>query len=87
MPGSGADGRRGKKRRMDDDLRRDRHVMVSGDRIPGLAGISAPVWNSAHELVGALTLTAPEQRVQKSFVDEVRQSADRLTAALGGSPV
>ncbi|MEN9892639.1 MAG: hypothetical protein RLY78_2934, partial [Pseudomonadota bacterium] len=33
---------------------------------------------------GALTLTAPEIRVQPSFVDELRASAARLTQALGG---
>jgi DNA-binding IclR family transcriptional regulator len=59
--------------------------MVTGDRIPGLAGISAPVWRSGGDLAGALTLTAPEQRVQPAFVDELRASAARLTRALGGA--
>ena len=75
----------GAKGRLYDQVRRDGYVMVTGDRIPGLVGISAPVWNAAQELVGALTLTAPEQRVQPSFIDELRQSAVRLTDALGGS--
>jgi len=74
----------GAKGRLYEQVRRDGFVMVTGDRIPGLCGISAPVWNSAHELVGALTLTAPEQRLQPSFIDELRQSAARLTLALGG---
>lgn len=74
----------GAKGRLYDRVRRDGYVMVTGDRIPGLVGISAPVWNPAHEIVGALTLTAPEQRVQPSFIDELRQSAARLTDALGG---
>ena len=75
----------GAKGRLAEQVRRDGYVMVTGDRIPGLCGISAPVWNSAQELVGALTLTAPEHRLQPSFIDELRQSAARLTDALGGS--
>lgn len=67
-----------------EQVRRDGWLMVSGDRVPGLVGISAPVWNAAHELVGALTLTAPEQRVQPAFAEALRQSAQRLTEALGG---
>lgn len=66
-----------------DQVRQDGHVMLSSDRIPGLVGISAPVWDAGHHLVGALTLTAPEQRVQAFFVDELRQSAQRLTRLLG----
>ncbi len=70
--------------RLHDQVRRDGYVMVTGDRIPGLVGISAPVWRTGTELAGALTLTAPEIRVQPSFVDELRASAARLTQALGG---
>ncbi len=66
-----------------DRVRQDGYVMLSSDRIPGLVGISAPVWDAERHLVGALTLTAPEQRVQAFFVDELRQSAQRLTRLLG----
>jgi DNA-binding IclR family transcriptional regulator len=76
----------GARGRLYDRVRRDGFVIITGDRVPGLCGISAPVWGSAHELVGALTLTAPEQRVQPSFVDELRQAAAALTGALGGGP-
>lgn len=75
----------GAKGRLYEQIRRDGYAMLAGDRIPGLAGISAPVWRPGRELVGALTLTAPEQRVQPSFVDELRASAARLTRALGGA--
>lgn len=67
-------------------VRRDGYVRVSGDRVPGLVGISAPVWNAAGELVGALTLTAPESRAQPAFDDALRAAAARITARLGGSP-
>ena len=75
----------GAKGRIYDAVRRDGYVTITGDRIPGLAGISAPVWRSGGELAGALTLTAPEQRLQPSFIDDVRASAKRLTDALGGT--
>ncbi|HMN81347.1 MAG TPA: IclR family transcriptional regulator [Burkholderiaceae bacterium] len=75
----------GAKGRLYDQVRRDGYVILTSDRVPGLTGISAPVWNSEGELVGALTLTALEQRVLPSFVDELRRSAARLTEALGGA--
>lgn len=73
----------GARGRLYEQIRRDGFVMIRGDRVPGLAGISAPVWNGAGELVGALTLTAPEVRIEPRFVGEVRASAARLSAALG----
>lgn len=73
----------GAQGRIYDQVRQDGYVMLSSDRIPGLVGISAPVWDAEHHLVGALTLTAPEQRVQAFFVDELRKSAQRLTRLLG----
>lgn len=76
----------GAKGKLYDQVRRDGYVMVASDRVPGLVGISAPVWNAAREVVGALTLTAPEQRVQASFVEELRSSAAKLTEALRGTP-
>lgn len=67
-----------------DQVRRQGHVLLSGDRVPGLSGVAAPVWKSGGELVGALTLTAPDARMKPAFVDELRKAAARLTAALGG---
>lgn len=75
----------GARGRICEQIRRDGYVMLTGDRIPGLTGISAPVWRAGGELVGALTLTVPEQRVKASFVADLCASAARLTAALGGS--
>lgn len=76
----------GGRGRLHEQVRRDGYILLSGDRVPGLVGISAPVWNAAGELVGALTLTAPEGRVKPGFVGELRASAARLTAQLGGMP-
>lgn len=67
-----------------DQVRDQGWLMITGDRVPGLVGISAPVWRAGGELVGALTLTAPQPRLQPSFIEELRASAQRLTALLGG---
>ncbi len=74
----------GARGRIYDQVRKDGYVMLNSDRIPGIVGISAPVWNASQTLEGALTLTAPEQRIKSHFVDELRLSARRLTVALGG---
>ncbi|MBT9597130.1 MAG: IclR family transcriptional regulator [Vitreoscilla sp.] len=66
-------------------IRREGHALRTGDRVEGLTGISAPVWGAAGELVGALTLTLPEQRMQPHFVQAVRQMAERATRSLGGN--
>ena len=65
--------------------RRDGYLSITGDRVAGLVGISAPVWNAAGELVGALTLTVPEPRLRPAFVEALKTSAARLTALLGGT--
>jgi DNA-binding IclR family transcriptional regulator len=74
----------GARGRLYDQIRRDGFVRVTGDRVPGLVGVSAPVWSSAGAVVGALTLTVPEQRFQPSFVGALRGTAARLTELLGG---
>lgn len=67
-----------------DRIRKDGYVVVTGDRIPGLVGISAPVWRAGNQLAGALTLTTLEQRMQPWFVDELRKSAEAASRLLGG---
>lgn len=76
----------GARGRLYDQVRREGGLMIAGDRVAGLVGFSAPVWNGTGELVGALTLTAPEQRARPAWVVEVKAAAARLTAALGGPP-
>lgn len=65
-------------------IRRDGFVVLSGDRIPELTGISAPVFGVGGELAGALTLTLPTPRLQPDFAAAVRAAARRLTRRLGG---
>lgn len=67
-----------------EQIRRDGYVVLTGDRVTGVVGVSAPVWRDGDKLVGALTLTAPEQRFQVDFVDALRESARKLTQELGG---
>jgi len=73
--------------RLYDQIRQDGYLMMTGDRIPGLVGISAPVWDGRQALVGALTLTVPEPRIQPTFVAQLKDAADQATRVLGGTPL
>jgi DNA-binding IclR family transcriptional regulator len=66
-----------------EQVRQEGYICLHSDRIPGLVGISAPVWERDGRLVGALTLTAPEQRMRPDFIRELRASASRASALLG----
>ena len=88
--GRGAGGRLllafgGARGRVYEQIRRDGFVVRHGDRVPGLTGISAPVWGATGELAGALTLTLPEPRMKAAFVPAVRAAAARLTRRLQGA--
>jgi len=67
-----------------DQVRQDGYVALTGDRVPGLVGVSAPIWGTGRQLVGALTLTVPEHRMQPTFTQDLREAAMRLTGLLGG---
>jgi DNA-binding IclR family transcriptional regulator len=73
-------GARGK---LHEQIRRDGFFVTSGDRVPGLAGISAPVWGPTGDLVGALTLTLPDTRMKPSFAGAVQRAALALSQRLG----
>lgn len=77
----GADGRG--TGRLAARIRRDGVLVKSGDRVPGLTGISAPVWGRGGALLGALTLTLPDTRLQPGFATTVRDAAQRLSQRLG----
>jgi len=74
----------GAKGRLYEQIRRDGLAVLTGDRVPDLTGISAPVFDAGGGLVGALTLTLPAQRMQPAFTSALRESARRLTRQLGG---
>ena len=65
-----------------DRVRRDGYILTVNDRVPGLVGVSAPVWKNGTELVGALTLTVPENRYQVRFVKTLRDAAAVLCQQL-----
>ena len=74
-------GARGKAH---DQVRADGVLLLEGDRVAGLTGISAPVFGAGGELVGALTLTLPSDRLKPAFKGLVKAAAARLTGRLGG---
>ena len=58
--------------------------MTRGDRVAELAGVSAPAFGAQGELVGAVTLTMPVQRLVASHSAAVQAAAREVTKALGG---
>lgn len=68
-----------------DQIRKTRVYGAISDRVPELAGISAPVFEAGHRLVGAVTLTMPRSRYREALADDVRACADDLTRRLGGT--
>ena len=66
-----------------EQIRRDGVIVLGGDRVPELTGISAPVFGGEGALVGALTLTLPTPRLKPEFAPLVRDAARRLSLRLG----
>lgn len=67
-----------------DTIRRDGVATLVGDRVPDIAGVSAPVFGPGGELRGALTLTCPAARYRPDFRTDVLRAARALTETLGG---
>lgn len=74
----------GAKGKVYDKIRKDGYIHAVSDRVPGLVGVSAPVFKGHGQLVGALTLTVPESRFKNQFVDDLRASAALLCQQLLG---
>ncbi|WP_081757900.1 IclR family transcriptional regulator [Roseomonas gilardii] len=68
-----------------DQVRRDKVVFLMADRVPDLAGASAPVFEAGGALVGAVTLIMPVTRCRPEHATLVRNAAVDLTRELGGS--
>jgi len=70
-------------------IRRRKVLTVSDDRVEGVAGVSAPVFDYRGALLGALTLTMPTSRLTavlaKRYEQLVLDSARALTRAAGGA--
>jgi DNA-binding IclR family transcriptional regulator len=66
-------------------IRHDQVLVASGDRVPELAGISAPVFGAGGDLLGAVTLTMPAPRLNAAWAPRVCQAARQITASVGGA--
>jgi DNA-binding IclR family transcriptional regulator len=67
-----------------DQVRREGVLVLTGDRVPQLAGISAPCFDARQQLAGAVTLTMPVERLQSGQRAFVLEAARAITGALGG---
>jgi len=61
-----------------------------GERIPGLASISAPVWNYSGRVVASLSVALPEIRLNKnqleSYICLIKEGSSSLSRQLGWNP-
>ena len=79
MAYGGADGTKFAK------IRQDQVAVASGDRVPEVSGISAPVFGADGEFLGALTLSIPTYRLNIDHAEHVKDAAVKLTGLLGGT--
>lgn len=56
---------------------------ATGDRLAGVAGISAPVFRADGALAGAVTLTLPAERMRDGYAGDVVAAAARLRGLTG----
>jgi DNA-binding IclR family transcriptional regulator len=68
-----------------DEVRKNKVLSLTGDRLEGVAGISAPVFDAMDKLVGALTLTMPITRFREAYTQVVKRAAMSITKGLGGT--
>lgn len=67
-----------------EQIRRDKIVVLVGDRVPELAGIAAPVFGASGSVVGSITLTMPKERLVSRYAQDVRAAAVEITTRGGG---
>lgn len=60
-------------------IREQGYFSAMGDRLAGVAGISAPVFSAGGSLAAALTLTMPTERYDEQHVQKVLQAARKLS--------
>jgi DNA-binding IclR family transcriptional regulator len=63
-------------------IREQGYYCATGDRLAGVAGISAPVFRPDGSLAAALTLTMPAERYDERHVQKVLAAARKLGAQL-----
>ncbi len=64
-------------------IRAQGYYAASGDRLPGVAGISAPIFRASGALAGAVTLTMPANRYTDAHIPAVLQAARQLSGHVG----
>ena len=75
----------GKRGALYDEIRRAGVAVLAGDRVPQLAGISAPCFDADARLVGAVTLTMPTERLDREHRHEVVRAARGISLGLGSA--
>ncbi len=60
-------------------IREQGYYAASGDRLAGVAGISAPVFHADGALAAAVTLTMPTHRYDERYVKPVLEAARKLS--------
>jgi DNA-binding IclR family transcriptional regulator len=68
--------------------RADGYAITTGERETGASGLSAPVFDSASDVIGAVTISGPTLRMPLSrceeWVDLLVSHAEQITRTLGG---
>lgn len=67
-------------------IREQGYFSAMGDRLTGVAGISAPIFKADGNLAAALTLTMPAERYNERHVKKVLEAARALSSQIGMTP-
>jgi DNA-binding IclR family transcriptional regulator len=65
-------------------MRKEQLVITTGELIPELSGISAPVFGADGSFAGAMNLSIPTYRLDISHAKHVQAAAVKLTGLFGG---
>lgn len=65
-------------------IRREQVVVLTGDRVPEIAGLASPVFGADGKLAGAVTLTMPTERLDRAHILPVQAAGRSITKSLGG---
>ncbi|MGU3432601.1 IclR family transcriptional regulator [Actinomycetes bacterium M1A6_2h] len=78
----------GRLRELLQQTRSDGYAITTGERETGASGLSAPVFNSAAEIIGAVLISGPTVRMPmekcEEWVDLLVSHAEQITRTLGG---
>ncbi|WP_028226461.1 IclR family transcriptional regulator [Paraburkholderia ferrariae] len=65
-------------------IRQAQVLLLKGDRDAELAEIAAPVFGALGDVLGAIALIIPSERVQSAWTVRVREAAEALSLQMGG---